>query len=301
MERIPRNPVLIIAFNRPDKFYQVFRKVLESNPPKIYISLDGPRDKNHEDITNLKRIHEIINQNIELATIQVTASPINLGCRKNVITSIDWFFDNENQGIILEDDCVPRDDFFEFSDQSLHNYFNDKSIFTISGSNFFRNSFSDNLELVIESKFPNVWGWATWRDRWIIHKRSLGLETNSQINLLFKKELNEGLSQKYLAEALNLVEKGILDTWDYELTITSLTNDMKNLHSVRNLITNIGFDASATHTKRTPEWLRPTPSKLDKNIPYDAMIEKMIFKKNVYFYFVLLRLFYFLKKNKDRN
>jgi hypothetical protein len=119
--------------------------------------------------------------------------------------------------------------------------------------------------------------------------------------LLFKKELDERLSQKYLAKALNLVEKGILDTWDYELTITSLTNDMKNLHSVKNLITNIGFDASATHTKRTPEWLRPNPGELDKNIPYDAMIEKMIFKKYIYFYFILLRLFYFLKNNKDRN
>ena len=59
----------------------------------------------------------------------------NLGCRKGVTAGIDWFFSNEEMGIILEDDCIPSLSFFQFCDQMLLEYQFNEKVFMISGHN----------------------------------------------------------------------------------------------------------------------------------------------------------------------
>ena len=36
-------PLLLIAFNRPDHFEQLIERLRESEPQRIYVAVDGPR------------------------------------------------------------------------------------------------------------------------------------------------------------------------------------------------------------------------------------------------------------------
>ena len=42
-----------------------------------------------------------------------------------VSSAIGWFFEQEAEGIILEDDCLPAPAFFNFCDNLLEKYRND--------------------------------------------------------------------------------------------------------------------------------------------------------------------------------
>ena len=61
---------------------------------------------------------------------------INLGCGHAPATAIDWFFQNVEAGIILEDDCRPDPTFFSFCEVLLERYKDDDRIKHISGDNF---------------------------------------------------------------------------------------------------------------------------------------------------------------------
>ena len=90
----------------------------------------------------------------------------NLGCKKGCLTAINWFFENEEKGIILEDDCLPHLDFFNFCEILLDRYFNDDRVSFITGDNFQDGNLRGDASYYF-SKYINLWGWATWRRSWI--------------------------------------------------------------------------------------------------------------------------------------
>ena len=49
---------------------------------------------------------------------------------------IDWFFSYEAAGIILEDDCLPTEEFFRYCDVMLDKFKDNNKIYAISGNNF---------------------------------------------------------------------------------------------------------------------------------------------------------------------
>ncbi|MBW2664638.1 MAG: hypothetical protein JRD93_22400 [Deltaproteobacteria bacterium] len=138
----------------------------------------------------------------------------NLGCRIGVSSAIDWFFENEN-------------------------------IWHICGNNFGLR-YEGKYESHCFGSFAQVWGWATWRDRW----------QQREMNPFYLEQLSspEQWSVKFLNKLNKLVhldklKKG-LDTWDYQWQITILNHSGLVVYPVANLISNIGDGLVATHTKR---------------------------------------------------
>ena len=106
-------PILFLTFNRPNLTFKVFDKIKEIKPRRLYVASDGPRKIDNE--------KKIVDQVRKIATnttwdcdLQTLFRSQNLGCKNAVSGAIDWFFKNENKGIILEDDCLPNTDFFYF-------------------------------------------------------------------------------------------------------------------------------------------------------------------------------------------
>lgn len=271
------NPVLIIAFNRFSKFKEVFDQVIKGGSKSLYISLDGPRVGNKEDLINIKKTLDYIALYRDSMEINLKQAAANKGCRKNVIDSISWFFRNEEQGIILEDDCVPSVAFFDFVNTMLTKYKLDKNIFTISGSNYMNYDHSSPENYFI-SNFVNVWGWATWSDRWSLYIDSLNNYHDKKIETILHNSLHNSRSEKYFFSMLKAVDLKILDTWDYNLAFTSFYYNLKNIHPYSSLITNIGFDLNATHTLRVPPWINEISSNsIDlNNNSYDLYIKERI-------------------------
>ena len=154
-------PILFLIFNRPDETKKVFERIKKIKPKFLYIAADGSR-KDREGETELcervKKVVEIIDWDCE---IQRLYRKENLGCKEAVSKGIIWFFENVEQGIILEDDCLPDISFFTYCEELLNRYKDDDRIISIGGTNLghkFRNKNSYSF-----SRFMNMWGWATWR------------------------------------------------------------------------------------------------------------------------------------------
>jgi GT2 family glycosyltransferase len=121
-----KTAVLFLIFNRPDTTKQVFAAIRKAKPPKLYVAADGPRADNPGEAEKVEQVRLIatnIDWDCELKTL---FRDENLGCGKGVSSAITWFFENEGEGIILEDDCLPSQSFFWYCEELLERYREDK-------------------------------------------------------------------------------------------------------------------------------------------------------------------------------
>ncbi len=242
-----KSPILFLIFNRPALTIRVFDEIRKSKPSRLYIAADGPRDQiqNEDKVCQLAR--EVSNNVDWDCNVKLLFRKDNLGCKYAVSSAIDWFFQNEEQGIILEDDCLPNQDFFRFCDQMLDFYKTDTRIYHIGGSNLqMGNKRGDDSYYF--SNLTHVWGWASWRRAW----KDYDVELKIYKNLNTEKAFNIIFDDAHLSKSWNSIFNKLLenkiDTWDFQWAITNMFNNGLSIIPNSNLITNIGFGENATHT-----------------------------------------------------
>ncbi len=243
-----KTPVLFIVFNRLDTTKKVFSKIRDAKPPRLYISSDGAREQKQNENDIVIEIRKYLIDNIDWnCEVKTLFNEKNLGCKLAVSGAISWFFKNEEQGVILEDDCVPSNSFFFFCEEMLEKYKSDFRIWHISGNNFLNPNFKINDDYYF-SKHVHVWGWATWSNRWntydvLLNSLPLFIKQNQQKNIFFNKKIEQIWKNIFLNTYKNKI-----DTWDYQWVYTVLTNSGLSIIPKVNLVTNIGFGIDATHT-----------------------------------------------------
>ncbi|MCW7493186.1 hypothetical protein ND861_10920 [Leptospira sp. 2 VSF19] len=237
--------VLIIAFNRPDLFSKLLAKVVSVNPTQIYISIDGPREDREGERKRVEEVIAIAKQNSLSSKIILKINEKNLGCAEGVSSAISWFFQNEEKGIILEDDCYPNESFFAYCELLLNMYENDNRIGMISGNNFFFSQYSIK-ESYYFSKYFHIWGWASWRRAWEGYElRTFDkVEIENTVNSIFKSKKERAFWVKQITNAF----MGTIDTWDYQWVYMNFRKKRLSIMPKINLISNQGFGEFATHT-----------------------------------------------------
>ena len=139
------SPVLFLIFKRAETTKKVFERIKEAKPPKLYIAADGPRRDRPEEVAKCVETRKIV-ENIDWpCEVYRLYREENLGCGKGVSSALDWFFDNEEQGIIIEDDILPNIDFFKYCDEMLELYKNDERIQLITGRNAFFEEYKTDI------------------------------------------------------------------------------------------------------------------------------------------------------------
>jgi hypothetical protein len=244
-----KTPVLFCIFNRPDVTKKTFTTLSKIKPKVLYIAADGARDfiAGEADLClRTRKVTENINWDCKVFRLYRNS---NLGCGKAISSAIDWFFENVDQGIILEDDCLPKPYFFKFVEDMLEKYKYDEKIMHISGDNFFE---SNLLGLVspMFTKYPHVWGWATWKRAWM--KYDYNMKIWRRANLLSKINSIEGglLNKLYWTAKFDSVAYKITNTWDYQWIYANFKNSANSVFPSTNLVKNIGFGVDSTHTKK---------------------------------------------------
>jgi hypothetical protein len=238
-------PVLFLIFNRPDTTQQVFNEIRKTQPAQLFVAADGPSKADYE---LCKKTRDIIQQVDWDCKVSTLFRDKNLGCKYAVSSAIDWFFSNVDEGIILEDDCVPDQSFFPFCQELLEKYRDDKRIMMISGANFqFDRKKTENSYYF--SRYFHIWGWATWKRAWKLYDRDL----KAWPEIREKGYLNNILSQKrlvrYWETIFNAVSNGSINTWDYQWVFSCWIQGGLSIIPNINMISNIGFDQRSTHTK----------------------------------------------------
>ena len=128
-------PVLLLTWRRPDTTRQVLDALRPVLPSKLYVASDGPRNEAEAKAVQATRdlVGELVDWPCQLRT---RFRPENQGCQLGVSSAITWFFEQEESGIVLEDDCVPHQDFFPYCCELLERYRHDTRIWCISGDNY---------------------------------------------------------------------------------------------------------------------------------------------------------------------
>lgn len=246
----PLPPVLITAFNRPENLKSVLDLVASAGPSSVYISIDGPRPGNDADTRLCRQTADVAIEFGRENNLTLLVQRQNLGCRIGVSTAISWFFSHEAEGIILEDDCMPNAYFFQFCRLSLAHFRFDRNVGHISGNNFFP-SRSDNKWDVVFSNFAPVWGWATWKDRWSDFENGNRSELESPRIDQWPDDLIPGF-KTYWQHLLRRISSRKLDSWAHEWQNALWRHGRIAVLPPRNLVQNIGFSSTSTHTLRKP-------------------------------------------------
>ncbi len=240
-------PILFLIFNRVDTTKQVFAKIREIKPKYLFVASDGARE-------NIKGEKELVEETRKIITtidwdceVKELFRERNIGCGLALSGAIDWFFENVEAGIILEDDCVPDLSFFSFCETMLDKYKNESRIMHIAGSNFqFGKKRGDGSYYY--SSFANIWGWATWRRAW----KYFQYDTNFIDDFISKDKLKfynkNFIERKYWYQKIKKIHNHEVDTWDYQWLFSIWNNGGMSVIPNSNLIENIGFGEGATHT-----------------------------------------------------
>lgn len=241
-------PVLFLIFNRPETTKKVFNEIKKAQPKQLFIAADGPREEKEGEQEKCEQTRKIIEQIDWECKVKKLFRNKNIGCKLAVSSAIDWFFENVEEGIILEDDCLPVQSFFWFCQELLNYYRNDSRIIHISGNNFQFGKKRGNGSYYF-SKYPHVWGWATWKRAWqYFDVKMLSFEKFKEqkqiINIFYEKQ-----QQDYWMKVFQKTSIGEIDTWDYIWAYTCMNNNGLCINPNVNLVSNIGFTKDALHTK----------------------------------------------------
>ena len=243
-----KTAVLFLVFNRPDTTIKVFEKIREAKPSRLYVAADGPREGYSDEKKKVMKVRKIATNVDWPCEVKTLFRDKNLGCKKGVSTAITWFFEHEEQGIILEDDCMPHLDFFMFCENLLDRYSNDERISLISGNNFLDGKWQGEASYCY-SKYTFCWGWATWRRSWNNYDGEISFWTEKDNAKILLNNINDKVEQKYWQKIFDLVEKKQIDSWAYPWSCCNFKLRKLSIIPKVNLVSNIGFGNDATHTK----------------------------------------------------
>jgi len=278
MENSITAPVLLIAFNRPDTTIEVFKKIREAKPSKLYIAVDGYRSFKKGEQQLVEQVISIVQEVDWQCEKHFRFNEVNLGAEINVSTAISWVLEKEEYVIILEDDIVAPISFFKFTQEMLIKYKNENKIWAISGVNFTPLP-NKNGEDYFFSKYGHTWGWATWRRVW----SKFNLNTEIEEKHLTKKFLRSITNTKkelyYFKRKFERIRKNGKgnSTWDNIASYIHRTNNWLYIVPRVNLISNIGIQG--LHAKRKTKYhyteydenfvVKKHPNDIVCNIDYD--------------------------------
>ena len=281
------SPILFLIFNRPETTKKVFSAIKKAQPLRLYIAADGPRSEIPEE-ANRCELSRNIALNVDWdCEVKTLFRDHNLGCRLAVSQAIDWFFEHEPEGIVLEDDCLPSQSFFWFCQEMLEFYRNDKAVGAICG--FYSNEleYTPNASYFF-SRYLRVWGWAGWR-------RSIeGYDTNidflTEKQNTWEKDIFSGteiILKNYWQNIFEEVRSGKIDTWDTQLQYLLWLKKQWVATSSINLIKNIGWSEGTHVQKKDHNHDLPTgemglpldhPEIIDREIKADQVIEQKSYR-----------------------
>lgn len=238
-------PVAFFIFRRPDTTQRVFEVIARAKPPRLFVIADGPR--NPEEAITCAKTRAIIDKVDWDCKVVTNYSDSNMGLKRRFASGLDWLFEQVDEAIILEDDCLPDDSFFRFCQELLQRYRDEHRVMHIGG-NCFVNSQQTDASYHF-SRFPRIWGWATWKRAWRFYEGDLQSWNTRSGKSAYLNKFSRQDERHFWKSTLNQVLKGDIDTWDYQWTYTCIKNGGLAINPSANLVSNIGFRPDATHTK----------------------------------------------------
>lgn len=240
-------PILFVIFKREDITMRSFEAIRRVKPKYLYIAGDAAREGVEGEFDMVVATRNAVLKAIDWeCEVRTLFQENNLGCGEGVYSAINWFFNNVEEGIVLEDDCIANESFFRYVEQMLSRFRNDSRIGMIAGTNPVK--LAETQSSVIFSKYKSCWGWATWRRAWQNMDIKMKWRNTSQEKDVLMNCGYAGKDIKIWRYKIRCIEKGYVSSWDWQWYFSLAAQNQLCIYPDQNLISNIGSDENATHT-----------------------------------------------------
>jgi len=243
---------LVIAYLRPENLKSILLSLGKSHVDVIYVAVDYPKSLTAENTLIHEQVMNVIVdfRKIFTGSLFVKVNDRNMGCAVSVINACNWFFENVNYGLILEDDCIPTSDFILMAKNSRDLFIKNANIWFVCGTQHAPRSLITNWSF---SNYPLNWGWCTTAKAWEEIYSSLKKQ-NLKIDKRNRPDLSLAEISYWNAGARRAYE-GRVDVWD-----TIVVQKMQALNKFAilprvSLVSNVGLDKYSTNTKYESRWM----------------------------------------------
>jgi hypothetical protein len=242
-------PVLFLIYKRPEQTRAVFNAIREIKPQQLFVAADGPK-ANATDADLCRQVRSIATNVDWPCEVHTLFRDTNMGSGPAVSEAITWFFDHVEQGIILEDDCLPDESFFNFCDILLNKHARSTEIMAISGTNLLREGWKPQKQSYFFGH-GGVWGWATWKRAWSLYDYDMATWASEENKDDTRRAMHNDHWFEYYYGMFEGAYRKELDAWDLQWFHCILNNKGLSINPSVNLVRNIGFGPGATHTTET--------------------------------------------------
>lgn len=234
----------MIAFRRP-KETKALLDVL-AQVPDLAVTVFVDKARTEPDKGRRRDVMEVIHES-NARILEVLEPGVALGCRRSVESAVTTFLNEHGSGLILEDDLVPSFDFFDFGFWALREFVNTNAMM-VSGRNELTTEVA--LRQGFEITTGGTWGWGTWLESWEKYSPTISAPTSENLSELSSWLKNlDPLTWNFLTAGLDAVNRGTLDTWDFQWAMSRLQNNGVSVNSPINLVENVGNSTQSTHNR----------------------------------------------------
>jgi hypothetical protein len=254
-----KTAVMFLFWRRPEPTAKVFERIRKARPPKLFLIADGPRPGIAADERECEETRATVERVDWPCEVIRDYTDRNLGMQERTVTGIDRLFEDEERGIILEDDCLPHPTFFRWCEEMLERYRDDERVMHVSGSQLLPEA-PDNGASYYFSRYVHVWGWASWRRAWRLYDDELTDwhgKTEAEREAQLRRMYSEESERRYWRYVWNNSEE--IDTWDSLWSYAVQSGGYCAVNPNRNMITNVGFGQEATNAIEDPFGIAARP------------------------------------------
>lgn len=284
-------PVLLILYNRIEEAHNVFQVLKTIQPTQLYVAGDGCKAGNMLDRSRVYQTRCVI-QPAWHCQLHTYWQEEHLGKSQMMYQAMQWFFEQEEEGVIIMEDTIPSYDFFPYCEELLSRYRNDEHVFSIGGTYLrhrSRKRYNKRLKKggssYYFSAYATTWGFATWKNRWKDFTLSLSQYSNEDFANMVSPYMRKQKQKIYWLRRFAILKKHDIPYWDYQFNFHIWAHQGLCITPYLNLVTNIGFKKQPKRKirrlKRNAYPIMPLthPTKIEQNFKEDRYMFKHIFKR----------------------
>lgn len=241
-------PVAIFTFNRPQLTERLIGILAQIKPNRILVVSDGPRLHVPGDAGKCAAVRRLFDHLKWECRVDRNFAESNMGSFRRNSSGLNWVFEQAEEAIILEDDCVPDLSFFPYCEELLDRYRNEPRVGLISGNNFLNQTAGQQPYSYFFSGYATTWGWACWRKTWQQVNLDMPYWPEFRDSGELRRSVYSASETRYWQRIYDsILEQRMKNAWDYQLILACLRFNLLTVVPSVNLVSNVGFGLDGTH------------------------------------------------------